>query len=131
MITAGYYIHRKINCGIQKLISNNTYKNNENDGNSKESASNVTSDKKISRLVMPYIYHITDAITKKLSKNYLIEYSCLNKLNKIVKVHKDSIPHTTHPYTYKTNEIDTRNLVRYISSRKEVDNSVLHQDRKH
>jgi hypothetical protein len=75
----------EINRRIKKLINNKTQNNSEMDGNP---------DKRISRLVFPYIQHTTDAITRKLRHNHSIGYRCINKLNNVVKVHKDNIQRT-------------------------------------
>ena len=93
LIDNGYplnIIFTEINRRIKKLIYR---KNSEMDDNLNENI-HAVSDKKISRLVFPYIQHITDALTKKFHHNHLIGYRCINKLNNIVKVHKDTVQRT-------------------------------------
>lgn len=72
-------IFTEINRRFKKLIHNNLF---------------IFKERNMSvRLIMPYIQGVTETITKKLDYNYSLGYRCLNKLNRIVKIQKDSILH--------------------------------------
>lgn len=43
-------------------------------------------------LAFPYIKHTSELVASIINRgNFIVRYRCLNKLNKFVKVHKDSI----------------------------------------
>jgi len=83
----------EINRRIKKLINYNAQNNSEINGNLNENTCK-NSDRKISRLVFPYLLHTTDAITRKFRHNHSIGYRCINKLSNVVKAHKDTIQRT-------------------------------------
>lgn len=109
-------IFSKINQRIKYLVSNNVLLNRDNNV--------LTQSKKISEMdddngkkiiVFPYINKITEMIVSSFKKktnnkaNILVGYRCMNKLNKIIRTHKDTNEHTQNSnvvYKICCNECD-------------------------
>jgi len=76
---------------IRKLASNINYSKNNNGNNRGDKSSIGDGNNNNNFIVVPYVRDVTETVKDSIIKNpdIKVEFHCLNKLNRFIKLHKD------------------------------------------
>ena len=111
LLSNGYplnLIFNKINQRIKHLVSSGVILNRHNNSEDKSNENALVEEEETTKkfVVVPYINRISDMVVSSIKKSNKVNigYRCLNKLNRIIKTHKDKNLHSQNSsVVYKIN----------------------------